>query len=322
MFRHSNIQVENPVSVLDQEEAKKFLMGKDSDKYNFFMKATELERVYRTYASTTDTIDELQENSDKIKANLEPATAKVKELKHNYDQHVAVEKLEDKVKEIRCKYAWGVYQNTAESHQEAFKNWQLFEQKAAQKQEELTQAEEAANQPDDEVRAKEARIAELVAEAEEQAASKMEMEHELKEKLGPQRKKENQLKQVLKQKEATKKELAAARRRLQAVRDEILEQAGSAESEQARRAKELKDAEEQLAQAQTRADSLKEAVSVAFRQFEELEPHVKEARDKARQYKGRLEAAKNALRSLEQTGDEFALLGPRVKKVYSAVRAV
>ena len=32
-----NIQVENPVAVLDQEEAKKFLMGKAEDKYNFFI---------------------------------------------------------------------------------------------------------------------------------------------------------------------------------------------------------------------------------------------------------------------------------------------
>jgi hypothetical protein len=30
-----NIQVENPVAVLDQEEAKKFLTGKAEYKYNF-----------------------------------------------------------------------------------------------------------------------------------------------------------------------------------------------------------------------------------------------------------------------------------------------
>ena len=40
-----NIQVDNPVAVLDQEESKKFLMGKPEDKYNFFCKATELERI-------------------------------------------------------------------------------------------------------------------------------------------------------------------------------------------------------------------------------------------------------------------------------------
>ena len=56
----SNIQVENPVAVLDQEEAKKFLTGKAEDKYAFFMKATELERVDRTYAETIDKVESLQ----------------------------------------------------------------------------------------------------------------------------------------------------------------------------------------------------------------------------------------------------------------------
>ena len=38
MLDHLNIQVENPVAILDQEEAKKFLKGKASEKYNFFLK--------------------------------------------------------------------------------------------------------------------------------------------------------------------------------------------------------------------------------------------------------------------------------------------
>jgi len=46
------------VAVLDQEEAKKFLTGKAEDKYEFFTKATELERLDRTYASISDNIKE------------------------------------------------------------------------------------------------------------------------------------------------------------------------------------------------------------------------------------------------------------------------
>lgn len=38
LLDHLNIQVENPVAILDQEEAKKFLKGKASEKYNFFLK--------------------------------------------------------------------------------------------------------------------------------------------------------------------------------------------------------------------------------------------------------------------------------------------
>ncbi|CAN0170857.1 unnamed protein product, partial [Ectocarpus sp. 8 AP-2014] len=41
-----NIQVDNPCAVLDQENSKKFLQGSESDKYAFFMKATDLERIH------------------------------------------------------------------------------------------------------------------------------------------------------------------------------------------------------------------------------------------------------------------------------------
>ena len=37
--------MDNPCAVLDQENSKKFLQGSESDKYAFFMKATDLDRV-------------------------------------------------------------------------------------------------------------------------------------------------------------------------------------------------------------------------------------------------------------------------------------
>lgn len=39
------VQVDNPCAVLDQENSKKFLQGSEKDKYAFFMKATDLDRV-------------------------------------------------------------------------------------------------------------------------------------------------------------------------------------------------------------------------------------------------------------------------------------
>lgn len=38
-------QVDNPVAVLDQENSKKFLQGNDHDKYAFFMRAADLDRI-------------------------------------------------------------------------------------------------------------------------------------------------------------------------------------------------------------------------------------------------------------------------------------
>ena len=40
------MQVDNPCAVLDQENSKKFLLGSEGDKYAFFMKATDLDRIH------------------------------------------------------------------------------------------------------------------------------------------------------------------------------------------------------------------------------------------------------------------------------------
>lgn len=101
--------MENPVAVLDQEEAKKFLMGKAEDKYSFFMKATELDRVDRTYASTVETIRELQETNIRIKDGLQTSFDHVEELKKKWKEHQELGKLEDKYLKFGTEYAWAVY---------------------------------------------------------------------------------------------------------------------------------------------------------------------------------------------------------------------
>lgn len=105
-----NIQVENPVAVLDQEEAKKFLMGKAEDKYNFFMKATELERVDRTYASNADTVLDMTETNERIKEGLQQKMHQVDILRKKHEEHLEVEKLRDKLEIMTTKYAWSYYQ--------------------------------------------------------------------------------------------------------------------------------------------------------------------------------------------------------------------
>jgi chromosome segregation ATPase len=118
-FVRRNIQVENPVAVLDQEEAKKFLTGKPEDKYNFFMKATELERVDRTYASTVDHVQELRDSQEKIQDNLQQKIEHVEMLKKKWEQHQALEKLENKVAELNVKYAWAFHNAVDDEFQAA-----------------------------------------------------------------------------------------------------------------------------------------------------------------------------------------------------------
>ncbi len=104
-----NAQVENPVAILDQEEAKKFLTGKSEDKYAFFMKATELERIDRNIASTVDKIAELEDQETRMERTLENDMGLMEETKKQYEQHKEIEKMKKKLHACEEALAWSMY---------------------------------------------------------------------------------------------------------------------------------------------------------------------------------------------------------------------
>jgi chromosome segregation ATPase len=118
MLDQLNIQVENPVAVLDQEDAKRFLTGKPQDKYNFFMKATELERMDRQYGAISDKLLQMADTKQKVEAGLSEMADKVKKLKKQWEQHQEVEKLEEKLAELNVLYSWAFYNDFEQQHEQ------------------------------------------------------------------------------------------------------------------------------------------------------------------------------------------------------------
>lgn len=118
MLDKLNIQVENPVAILDQEEAKKFLTGKPSDKYNFFMKATELERIDRSYSVLIDKKSDLEKQSVTLHSALASDMELVEKTKKAYEQHQEIEKLESKLLQYQEAYSWALHQEEDQALQE------------------------------------------------------------------------------------------------------------------------------------------------------------------------------------------------------------
>lgn len=108
-------------SILDQEEAKKFLLGKPGDKYNFFMKATELERIDKKYAETSDKAEDLKAKHSSVVSQLEEKHAIAEELKKKYEMHTSVQKLEKKLLEYQIQYCWAFYAERNEEYQDILK---------------------------------------------------------------------------------------------------------------------------------------------------------------------------------------------------------
>ncbi|XP_071404409.1 structural maintenance of chromosomes protein 6 [Pithys albifrons albifrons] len=106
---HFNIQVDNPVSILTQEMSKQFLQTKsESDKYKFFMKATQLEQMKEDYSCIVKT----QENT---RIQLEQGGERLEELKQLYLEKrelyksiAFVNDMRNHLEDLKHQMAWAV----------------------------------------------------------------------------------------------------------------------------------------------------------------------------------------------------------------------
>jgi chromosome segregation ATPase len=106
MLDKLNIQVENPVAILDQEAAKKFMLARAEDKYAFFMKATELERIDSSSRDMIKKKEGLDNQSLRMRSSLTVDMELVAETKKAYEQHEEIEKMAKKLRGYERGYAW------------------------------------------------------------------------------------------------------------------------------------------------------------------------------------------------------------------------
>jgi chromosome segregation ATPase len=305
---------------LDQENAKKFLLGKAEDKYIFFMKATELARVDTSLRAIADKIDELRTSYHKISGGVSRKEEQVDQLTLKCKEHEKLGKMKLKLMQTQAESYWAYYQAAAEAHQRAEETVQHYKEKAAKAAQNLAEAEQAANDPDDEEAARRNEMEELVKEAQHQVELKCTLETQLRELLAPQKKLERDQHALQKRRKGGGRRLTLAKRRLQEARDKIIENSGSIESEEAKRMASLKETEEELTTCKEKSNETRQAVSASLRAYEELEPHVQDARAKVQNIKNQLGGVQRSIQSLESSsGDSLGVFGPRVKKVYQMV---
>eukprot|EP00429_Kryptoperidinium_foliaceum_P002841 CAMPEP_0176007488 /NCGR_PEP_ID=MMETSP0120_2-20121206/3258_1 /TAXON_ID=160619 /ORGANISM="Kryptoperidinium foliaceum, Strain CCMP 1326" /LENGTH=1160 /DNA_ID=CAMNT_0017340249 /DNA_START=56 /DNA_END=3535 /DNA_ORIENTATION=+ len=299
-----NAQVENPVAILDQEEAKKFLTGKAQDKYQFFMKATELERIDRTIANTTDRIYELQEQESRMAGGLEDDENLMKEAKKAYEQHQEIDKMKKKLHAMEEAVAWAYYKQANATLQDSVNQAKAFREKTAKKESELEQEESSTR----------GKVHDLTTEADSQADLKRQAEQEYKRAREPIKALQKQLKHLERQKNEASRAVQAAQQRLEHKRQEILARAGSAESEAARRAQRMTAAEEELARLKEEYDQSKQLLTDSRQAYDEAEPFLQQARQNVNDAERKLNALENQLHSLQNSsGDNgLAVFGQRV----------
>lgn len=102
-----NIQVDNPVVILNQQASKEFLLSNTpKDMYRFFMRATLLEQLLKEYNETIEAKYVAQEELQKKQQELELMKKEVQRYQRAYDACSSIDKLRDKIIKLKEEMAW------------------------------------------------------------------------------------------------------------------------------------------------------------------------------------------------------------------------
>jgi len=324
MLDQLNIQVENPVAVLDQEEAKKFLTGKAEDKYAFFTKATELERLDRCYANIHDNIMEQQDVKRRAREGIQGFIDNTMKLKKEWEQFNEIDEMEVELQRCRAEGAWAVYKEMQEKLDVDMREAQKFSKSLEKRRVELANYEAKLNVTDDEEIALKNQLEDLTEEARLATEAKRKLEQDLKIAENPIKAKERDIKILRTEIKTAEKKLKSARRRLDQARQDIIENQGNAAEEERTRTRKIAETESDLARAKERVASVKEQVRKFLREYEDLEDPRRNANEAQNGTERQLNAVQQKIRSLQSEAgggnNTLAMFGPKCKPMYDLVQ--
>ncbi|GAX20801.1 hypothetical protein FisN_7Hh114 [Fistulifera solaris] len=320
MLDYLNIQVENPVAVLDQENAKKFLCGSGEEKFLFFKKATDLARIDATYAATQEKLEELTLSVERMNSTLSQKKLVVDEARQKVKQHKEIDELKAKLQGIEMMYAWSFHKVAAKEHWDAEQVVAKYEAKVKEREDELAEFEKAFSQDSttDEETKRRRVMDDLIQQVQELTDKKQQLESQFRQQMVPIKQLEKEKQMLRKDRKEIEQQLHRAQQRLNEMRKQISERSGSKEAEHL---KALNEAENELQQLKKENPEIKQAVSTSLRAYEELTNHVRDASSRVDTIQRQLGGIGGRIRNLQAaSADSLSMLGPNVKKVHDAIQ--
>ncbi|CAL1548056.1 unnamed protein product [Lymnaea stagnalis] len=106
---HLNIQVDNPVVILNQDTSRNFLNSRSAgDKFKFFMKATQLEQMNSDYDKVKANKNETKQLMVVKEQVLPEMKKEVKVWENKFKNLMALSGLKDKIKSLKEELAWSL----------------------------------------------------------------------------------------------------------------------------------------------------------------------------------------------------------------------
>ncbi|XP_060528769.1 structural maintenance of chromosomes protein 6 isoform X2 [Cylas formicarius] len=125
-----NIQIDNPICVLNQDTSRNFLSGGSSkNKFALFVRATRLDTLESEYRKILDNKNESVAKLDEKKGNFQKLKDEIKNLKKKIENHQSIVSLKDKKFELQRELMWAQVRDVEDDYCEAEENAKQIKKK-------------------------------------------------------------------------------------------------------------------------------------------------------------------------------------------------
>ncbi|KZV80287.1 P-loop containing nucleoside triphosphate hydrolase protein [Exidia glandulosa HHB12029] len=144
---HMNIQVDNPLNILTQDNARQFLAASRPDAmYDFFIEGTQLGQLSRDYIKSQDGIHQFKRTCDAHRDNVvADAKASLEEALLKLDVARKAKNLHDEKEELQRELAWAYVHDERQKVEEATKPLKKCRKRIEQMEKELQKAQAACD---------------------------------------------------------------------------------------------------------------------------------------------------------------------------------
>ncbi|XP_043494433.1 structural maintenance of chromosomes protein 6 [Polistes fuscatus] len=131
-----NIQIDNPISILNQDVSKTFLVSsKSEEKYELFMKATRLDVIGNNYREAIISSEEAKEKLEQANEILHKTKEELDELKEKIELLNQVDALKNELEDLHMELQWAIVISEEAKLQNYEENLQKCKQKLLEFQE-------------------------------------------------------------------------------------------------------------------------------------------------------------------------------------------
>ncbi|CAK9818472.1 Structural maintenance of chromosomes protein 6 [Anthophora plagiata] len=178
ILRAMNIQIDNPISILNQDISRTFLISsKPEEKYELFMKATLLDVIGNNYREAELTCYQEYEKLKQYNEILSEARKEIEQLKINIRKAEEIDKFRDEVVTLETELLWAV----AIAEETKLQQVEEVYKKCEDNLKQLQDTESSAGTKDEEINKKIGQLEEEIRRAEQEVTDSSETYNKAKE---------------------------------------------------------------------------------------------------------------------------------------------